>query len=102
MSSTIALAHIDGEAVATAVSITNAVTGVGGVYWVGTVPSARRRGAAEAVTRFVTQASFEQGACIVTLQASPAGAPLYARLGYAEVGRYARFLSPKSGSGKGG
>jgi len=68
---------------------------VGGVYWVGTVPAARRRGAADAVTRHVTRAAFEQGARMVTLQASAAGEPVYRRMGYREVGRYARFLSPK-------
>ena len=92
----IAVGRVDGTAVSAAVSITNGVTGVGGLYWVGTTPAARRRGAAEAVTRFVTNAAFEQGACIVVLQASEAGARLYARMGYREVGRYARFLSPKS------
>jgi hypothetical protein len=93
-SSVLAVGRIGGEAVSAALSITNGVTGVGGVYWVGTVPSGRRRGAADAVTRFVTNAAFEQGACIVSLQASEAGEPVYLRLGYREVGRYARWLSP--------
>lgn len=94
-SSVIGVARIEGEAVAAAVSITNGVTGTGGVYWVGTTPAARRRGAADAVTRFVTNASFERGACVVTLQASEAGAPVYARMGYRVVGTYARLLSPE-------
>jgi hypothetical protein len=46
-------------------------------------------------TRFVTNASFEQGATVVTLQASEAGAPVYARMGYRVVGTYARLLSPE-------
>jgi len=97
MSSVIAVGRIEGAPVAAALSITNALTAVGGVYWVGTVPSARRRGAADAVTRYVTNAAFESGALTVVLQASPAGTPVYQRLGYREVGRYARFLSPKRG-----
>jgi ribosomal protein S18 acetylase RimI-like enzyme len=94
-SSVIAVARIDGEPVAGAVSITNGVTGTGGVYWVGTTPAARRRGAADAVTRVVTNASFEHGASVVTLQASADGQPVYARMGYQVVGTYVRWLSPE-------
>jgi GNAT superfamily N-acetyltransferase len=86
---------VDEEPAACALSITNALTGVGGVYWVGATPSARRRGAGDAVARFVTNAAFDQGACLVTLQASNAGRPIYERMGYREIGYYARFLSPK-------
>jgi hypothetical protein len=98
-SSVIAVGRIEGEPVSAALSITNGVTGVGGVYWVGTPPALRRRGGADAVTRFVTNAAFEQGACIVSLQASEAGEPVYTRLGYREVGRYARWLSPARAPG---
>jgi hypothetical protein len=98
-SAVIAVGRIEGEPVSAALSITNGVTGVGGVYWVGTPPTLRRRGAADAVTRFVTNAAFEQGACIVTLQASEAGEPVYVRLGYREVGRYSRWLSPARAPG---
>jgi hypothetical protein len=93
--SVVAIGRIDGTAVSAALSITDPGTGVGGVYWVGTSPSARRRGAADAVTRAVTNAAFERGARIVSLQASEAGAFVYSKMGYREVGRYARFLSPK-------
>jgi len=53
-----------------------------GVYWVGTVPRAHRTGLGGLCTRLATNAGFERGARVVTLQASPLGAPLYARLGY--------------------
>jgi ribosomal protein S18 acetylase RimI-like enzyme len=96
-SSVIAVARLGGRPVAAALAITNAVTGIGGIYWVGTAPEARRRGAADAVTRFVTNASFDDGATIVTLQASALGEPVYRKMGYREVGRYVRFLSPKKG-----
>lgn len=89
-----ALARVDGVPVAAAVAITDPKTRVGGLYWVGTTPGARRRGAGDAVTRLVTNASFDAGANIVTLQASAAGAPVYARMGYREVCFYDRFLSP--------
>lgn len=53
-----------------------------GVYWVGTVPRAHRSGLGGLCTRLATNAGFERGARVVMLQASPLGAPLYARLGY--------------------
>jgi hypothetical protein len=53
-----------------------------GVYWVGTVPRAHRTGLGGLCTRLATNAGFEHGARVVMLQASPLGAPLYARLGY--------------------
>ncbi len=95
-SAVLAVAHLGGAPAAAALAITNGVTGVGGVYWVGTVPAARRRGAATAVTRYVTNAAFEQGATVVTLQATQAGEPVYRRLGYRVVGRYAHLVSPKT------
>ena len=53
-----------------------------GVYWVGTACAAQRCGLAEICTRLATNAGFDHGACAVTLQATPFGAPLYRRLGY--------------------
>ena len=67
------------------------------MYWVASLPSERRKGAADAVTRFVTNAAFDRGASVVTLQASRAGEPIYRRMGYREVVRYERLLSPRPG-----
>jgi ribosomal protein S18 acetylase RimI-like enzyme len=88
------VAMVDGKPAGGALSIVNVAQGVGGVYWVGTVPAARRRGVGEAVARFVTHAAFERGARRVTLEASRGGEPIYLRMGYRQVGRYARLLSP--------
>lgn len=93
-SSTVAVARVGGAPVAAALSIVDSVGGNAGVYWVGAVPEARRRGAGQAVTRMVTNAAFEQGAKRVTLEASRLGEPVYRRMGYRETGRYLRFLSP--------
>ncbi len=90
----IVVAEVDGTPAGGALSIVNAARGVGGVYWVGTVPGARRRGVGEAVARFVTNAAFARGARRVTLEASRGGEPIYSRMGYRQVGRYARLLSP--------
>jgi GNAT superfamily N-acetyltransferase len=67
---------------------------VGGLYWVGTRPDARGRGAATAVTTWATRRAFERGARCVTLQASRAGQPIYERLGYRTLTHFGRMLSP--------
>ena len=62
--------------------------GIAGIYWVGITPEARKRGLAEACTRWVGNAAFERGARCVVLQASPQGEPIYRRMGYREICRY--------------
>ncbi len=56
--------------------------GVAGVYWVGTLESARGRGLGAAVTSAVTNLGFDMGGRLNSLQASPMGEPIYLRLGY--------------------
>lgn len=63
--------------------------GIAGVYCVGTAETARGQGLAELVTRAVTNIGFDAGAPLVTLQASPMGDPIYRRMGYRELYRYA-------------
>jgi ribosomal protein S18 acetylase RimI-like enzyme len=67
--------------------------GIAGVYWVGTIPDARGKGHASAVTRHVTNGAFDAGARAVVLQATPFGEPVYRKLGYEEVTRYPWYLS---------
>jgi ribosomal protein S18 acetylase RimI-like enzyme len=93
-SADIFVARTDERVIAAALSITGTESRVGGIYWVGTVPDARQHGAGAAVTRAATNAAFARGAAVVTLQASSAGEPVYRRMGYREVTRYFRFLSP--------
>jgi len=66
--------------------------GVAGVYWVGTTPDARGRGLAELCTRAATNAGFDLGARIAALQASVMGEPIYRRMGYVTVTRYAQLV----------
>jgi len=68
--------------------------GVAGVYWVGTTAGARRSGLAEACTRRVTNDAFARGARAVTLQASPMGEPIYARIGYRTFDRLRWYVVP--------
>lgn len=65
---------------------------VAGIYWVGTVPAMRGRGLAELCTRAATNAGFDLGARIASLQASPMGEPVYRRMGYVEVTRYPQLV----------
>jgi ribosomal protein S18 acetylase RimI-like enzyme len=68
------------------------VAGNGYVGWVGVVEEARRRGLAAAVTSWVTNRSFESGAKLVSLEASPMGDSLYPKLGYRELYNYRLYM----------
>jgi hypothetical protein len=84
------VASLDGEPVAAAQVLLS--HGISGVYWVGTVERARGKGLGEAVTRAVTNRSFDEGARVVTLQASPKGEPIYARMGYETLYHYSTLV----------
>ncbi len=84
--------RVDGRAVATAMAFAEA--GVVGVYGVATVPGARRRGYATALTAIALTAAPGLPA---VLQPSAAAERLYARLGFrrfAEFGTWLRRLEP--------
>ncbi len=68
--------------------------GVAGIYWVGSVERARGLGLGRAVTVAATNAGFERGAEIASLQASPMGRPIYEKLGYETVFDYRLLISP--------
>ena len=55
-----------------------------GIYWVGTLPGARHRGIAGAVTRHALLAAKAAGYGLAVLNASAAGHPLYRQLGFAD------------------
>ena len=83
------VAYRDAVPVATALTILSGESA--GVYWVGTAEHARRAGLGELCTRLATNAGFDNGASVVTLQASPFGEPIYARLGYRTYDRLLCF-----------
>jgi GNAT superfamily N-acetyltransferase len=56
------------------------------VWFVATLPEAQRRGLAGAVLRRLLLDARERGQRTASLQASPAGRPLYERLGFESVG----------------
>jgi hypothetical protein len=65
--------------------------GIAGLYWVGTLPEARRRGHAERATRAACVYAFEHGARMLVLQASRGGEPIYRRIGFQEHTRYRTY-----------
>ncbi len=71
-----------------AVAMVIVVQGLGGVYHVGTVSEARRRGLAGLCTALATNAGFDLGAQATILQASPEGERVYSRLGYKTFSRH--------------
>jgi ribosomal protein S18 acetylase RimI-like enzyme len=71
-----------------AAAMTIVTHAVAGIYWVGTRPRMRGRGLAELVTRVATNAGFDRGGRIASLQASVMGEPVYRRMGYVAVTRY--------------
>lgn len=75
------LAWLDGEPVGTAGLFCDA--SVANIVQVCTVPSARRRGVGDAVTRAALHDARAMGYRIAVLRASDAGTPLYRRMGFA-------------------
>jgi len=66
-----------------------------GIYWVGTVPAAKRTGLGTIATRLATNEGFQDDASMVTLQASPHGEPVYLRLGYKAFDSLRFYVHPE-------
>lgn len=60
--------------------------------WVATLELVRGSGLGEAVTRRVTAEAFARGATMVSLEASPFGAPIYRRMGYRDLYDYRMLI----------
>ncbi|HWB69017.1 MAG TPA: GNAT family N-acetyltransferase [Solirubrobacterales bacterium] len=86
------IAYMDGEPVSIAMTIVS--HGVAGIYWVGSLEAARGMGLGRAVTSAATNAGFELGAEVASLQASPMGRPIYEAMGYETIFDYRLLLSP--------
>jgi Acetyltransferase (GNAT) domain len=89
------LALLEGEPAAVAMTIVT--HGVAGVYWVGTVESARGVGLGRAVTAAATNAGLELGGEAASLQASHMGRPIYEAMGYETIHDYRLLLSHPPG-----
>jgi ribosomal protein S18 acetylase RimI-like enzyme len=86
------LALLDGEPVGIAMTMVS--HGVAGIYWVGSLEQARGTGIGRAVTVAATNAGFDLGADVASLQASPMGKPIYLELGYEVAFEYQMLMSP--------
>jgi hypothetical protein len=87
------IAYVDGEPASIAMTIVS--DGVAGIYWVGSRGNARGHGLGRAVTVAATNAGFELGADLASLQASPMGRPIYAKLGFEALYDYRLMISPR-------
>jgi GNAT superfamily N-acetyltransferase len=83
------VATIDGEPAGIGISHTGG--GVVGLYGIGTLPSARRRGVGSALTLVPMLAARSEGLGAGILHATPDGERLYPRLGFREYCRISRF-----------
>ncbi len=86
------LGRIDGQACCTSLVI--ATGSVAGIYWVATLEAQRGKGLGEAITWAAVRGGRELGCGIANLQASIAGAPVYARMGFETLTDYVRFERP--------
>jgi ribosomal protein S18 acetylase RimI-like enzyme len=88
------VAYLDGAPVSCAMTLVS--HGVAGVFYVGTVEQARRRGLGDALTRIAARAGFALGAQAAWLGASEMGANLYRRIGFLDLGTsIVEYESPK-------
>jgi acetyltransferase (GNAT) family protein len=86
------LASLDGRAVGTSLAIRT--DEVAGVYAVGTLANARRRGVGTAATWAAVAAGRAWSCDTVVLQASDMGFPIYRAMGFRTIVRYAIFRPP--------
>jgi GNAT superfamily N-acetyltransferase len=70
--------------------------GVAGVGFVGALDEVRGRGLGTAVTAAAMRLGYAMGARSSALQASPMGRPVYARMGFREIGTYRVLVDPAS------
>ena len=90
------IGRLDGRPAATSLAVRTGE--VAGVYSVGTIEDARRRGLGSAVTWACVDAARQWGSDAVVLQASEMGFPIYRAMGFETVVEYARFGPTASGN----
>jgi ribosomal protein S18 acetylase RimI-like enzyme len=92
------VAYLGDEPVACAMTLVS--HRVAGVFYVGTVEHARRRGLGDALTRLAARTGCEMGADAAWLGASEMGAGLYRRIGFEDLGStLVELESPTSQTG---
>lgn len=91
------VARVGGEGVAMLMAFDHA--GDCGIYMVGTVEAARRRGIATALSAHAVAAARERGCLTASLQATPMAERVYARVGFRDLGLWQEYL-PAGGQGE--
>jgi predicted GNAT family acetyltransferase len=89
-------ARIDGETVAAALACDFA--GDSGIYNVGTVEKARRRGLGTALTAAQVYDARDRGCRTASLQSTPMAERVYAAVGFRDLGRFLEYVSWKKTS----
>jgi GNAT superfamily N-acetyltransferase len=82
----------DGEPVASALAFD--LAGDCGVYNVGTLPHARRRGLATALTAHLLHEARARGCDSASLQSTPMAERVYAAVGFRDFGRFLEYVPP--------
>jgi ribosomal protein S18 acetylase RimI-like enzyme len=90
--------RLDGRPVGYSLAIRS--EGAGGVYNVGTLPEARRRGLGTAVTWAAVDVARRAGFDCAVLQSSEMAIPMYEAMGFRTVVRYAVFREPVTPTGQ--
>jgi ribosomal protein S18 acetylase RimI-like enzyme len=85
--------YVEGRPVAT--SRLTCLGPIAEITGVSTVPAARRRGYATALTWAALAAARERGCEVATLTASAMGYPVYLRMGFRPVGLFRTYLPPE-------
>ncbi len=86
------IAYQFGQPVSTAMVIMTEL--VAGIYWVSTTPQARGQGLGTICTSLASNAGWQRGARVASLQASPMGESVYRRIGYRSIERMKCYLLP--------
>jgi GNAT superfamily N-acetyltransferase len=86
------VARVDGEPVATVLGFDFA--GDCGLYNVGTLERARRRGLGTALTALAAHAARARGCSTASLQSTPMAERVYAAVGFRDLGRILEYVPP--------
>jgi GNAT superfamily N-acetyltransferase len=89
------LAARDGEDVATALAFD--AGGDRGIFNVGTLEHARRRGLGTALTALLVHDALDRGCCTASLQSTEMAEGVYAAVGFRDLGRILEFTPPLTG-----
>jgi ribosomal protein S18 acetylase RimI-like enzyme len=89
------IARLDGEDVAAGLAFD--LDDDCGIYNVGTLPHARRRGLGTAVTALLVHDAATRGCRTATLQSTPMGERIYAAVGFRDLGRILEYVPPAAG-----